>query len=430
MTRFMLLLFLLLIATQAQAAGQTCIDCHRDETPAAVRQWRQSAHGLAGVGCADCHGDDHEKILQGKAFVSAEVCGRCHKKALGEHRSSRHGQGLHSGWGCTRNMPDRNLTECQFCHQDGSSLPVSTVHCARFLKQSGPMRQAGCNRCHMVENSCGSCHANHLTDLALVRDPQVCAKCHMGPDHPQWEMWKTSQHGQVYKVRGAADGPDCQACHLPDGGHDVSRGITLSPAGKPHDRDAVAVERKEMLAVCARCHARSFAERELERGDLIRAQARALVDEAKAIIEDLADRDLLRPSLTDRTAHPLRGKALVLDGQMLYEDISHIERLFFKMQKYDFSKTWKGAFHQNPDYTHWYGNAELKMDLVDIRAEADRLLHLAGANQGPAIDADPDVSKPVDPTAELQRLKNRFDRGGMSAEAYKSEKKRLLDAWQ
>jgi len=402
-------------------AEQACLDCHTRETPAAVRQWQQSAHAPAAVGCEDCHGTDHDRMLTGKATVTAETCGKCHETALAEHRGSRHGQGLHSGWGCTRNMPDRKQTECAFCHQEGSSLPVSTVHCARFLKQSGEMRQNGCNRCHMVENGCGSCHSNHMTDLALVRDPQVCAKCHMGPDHPQWEMWSTSQHGQVFKVRGPDNGPDCQGCHLPQGGHDVSVGITVSPAGKPHPDSG---QREAMLEVCVRCHARDFAARELERGDGIRQQAQALVDEARQIIEDLDDRGLLQPGPGARPPHPLRGQTLVLDGQMLYEDISHIERLFFKMQKYDFAKTWKGAYHQSPDYTHWYGNAELKMDLADIRSEAERLR----SREAPRHEGA-ELAPAGDPTRELERLKRRFERGGMPEAEYRGEKKRLLDSW-
>jgi len=251
----------------------------------------------------------------------------------------------------------------------------------------------------------------------------------MGPDHPQWEMWKTTQHGQIYQVRGAADGPDCQECHLADGGHNVSKGITVTPGGKSLPPEQVLTERSKMLDVCSGCHGRSFAERELLRGDRIREQSKAIVSRARKIIEDLADRGLLEPGPADRPAHPLRGKTLVLDGQMLYEDISHIERLFFKMQKYDFAKTWKGAYHQNPDYTHWYGNAELKMDLVDIQAEAKRLLAAENAKKSQAV-APAGAGSEAGLTEELQRLKNRFSRGGMSEKDYQLEKKRLLEQWQ
>jgi len=36
-------------------------------------------------------------------------------------------------------------------------------------------------------------------------------------------------------------------------------------------------------------------------------------------------------------------------------------------------RTFQGAFHMNPDYQHWYGWAEMKRDLSEIRAEAKSL---------------------------------------------------------
>lgn len=412
---------LVLLAAPALAAQSDCQGCHEKISPAAVRHWRQSAHA-GKVDCAGCHGSDHEKLKTGEVKVSAETCGKCHPQAYRQHRSSRHGLGLHSGWGCTRNLPQRNQDECRFCHRKGSSLPVSKVQCARFLEQTSEMGALGCNRCHEVESSCASCHTDHQTDLRIVRDPRVCAKCHMGPDHPQWEMWETSRHGQLYLVGGSGSGPSCQDCHMPAGSHDVSTGITVSPAGKPHPEAQGQQARSAMLAICSKCHAPGFATRELAAGDRIRQQSQALVTKARGIIEKLADQSLLQPMPADRPAHPLRGKQLVLDGQMLYENISHIERLYFKMQKYDDAKTWKGAYHQNPDYTHWYGNAELKMDLVDIQAEARRLRQ-AAARTGPPAKVSPLAGI----EAGLKELKRRFDRGGMDADAYARQKRLLLD---
>lgn len=422
--KYLLILIFCLLFSSPAWAEDTCLSCHQQETPGTVVQWQESAHSAAGIDCAACHGSDHEKIIKGEARVTADRCGKCHQQAYGAHRQSRHGLSLHAGWGCTRNLPRRDATECQFCHQEGSTLPVSQVQCARFLKQSSAMGEVGCNRCHMVENACGSCHSNHLTDLELVRDPQVCAKCHMGPDHPQWEIWQTSQHGQIWKIRGDQDGPTCQRCHMPQGSHDVSTGITATPAGQTLADDLVAKRRETMLAICTGCHAPGFARLELERGDKVRLESQQLVAEARRVIEDLADRSLLRPMPDQRQPHPLLGQQLVLGGQMLYEDISGIERLFFKMKKFDFAKTWKGAYHQNPAYAHWYGNAELKMSLVDIKSEADRLMQVGRG----------DVTSPLEPakdaaTVELERLKKKFDRGGMSAEDYQAAKTRILQGW-
>lgn len=401
--------------------GEDCLGCHKEETPAAFGQWSNSAHAPAGVGCADCHGADHERLEAGGAPVDARTCGRCHREAYHQHTKSRHGMGLHSGWGCTRNLSGRDPLECRFCHEEGSTRPLSTVECSRFLTQTSEMGELGCNRCHQVENSCASCHTSHGTALDIVRSPQICAKCHMGPDHPQWEMWQTSLHGSLYASSGESLGPSCQTCHMQGGTHDVSKGLTMTPGGRLYPEDELEQRRTEMVAICTACHAERFVRRELERGDAIRLQSKAMVKEAEEIIWDLSDRGLLDPMPEDRPPHPLRGKTLVTDSQMLYENTSRIERLFFKMKKYDLAKTVKGAYHQNPAYTHWYGNAELKMDLIDIRSEASRLRRQGGAGAvAPAGSTGEDLEK------QLIILKKKFDRGAISAEEYGREKTRLL----
>jgi hydroxylamine dehydrogenase len=418
------LILLVLVAMSSfclTAAAEECLPCHREKTPAAVAQWAASAHGRAGIGCDRCHGKDHQKIEKGEARVDMKICGPCHQRALAEHQSSRHGMGLHSGWGCTRNLANRDPKECLFCHEEGSTAVKSGVQCARFLKQSSAMGELGCNRCHSVENSCASCHTNHGTELKIVRDPASCAKCHMGPDHPQWEMWQTSLHGTLYGTLGAAGGPTCQTCHMPKGSHDVSRGITMSSGGVPYPADKAKPARQEMISICSQCHASGLAARDLASSDEIRSQSLAIVKEAEKLIVDLHDRSLLDPMPAQRPPHPLSGQQLVLDSQMLYEDSSHIERLLFKMKKYDYAKTIKGAYHQNPAYTHWYGNAELKMDLVDIKGEASRLKKLGKVAKGEATFAA-DA-----PDERLRVLKKRLERGELSSEAYEREKSAILE---
>ena len=409
------------------ASASECMPCHEKETPAAVSQWRSSRHA-ENVFCETCHGTDHTAIIEGRSPVDAKVCGQCHEKAYQEHVSSKHGLGLHSGWGCTRNLNNRNPRECLFCHEEGSTLTISKIQCARFLTQSSEMGSLGCNRCHQVENSCASCHSNHITDLATVTKPEVCATCHMGPDHPQWEMWQTSRHGVLFTALGESAGPTCQFCHMPEGTHDVSFGITVTPAMNFVDQQR-EFRREEMLTRCTECHGKAFSERELTGGDAILKQSKMLIEEAETIIRDLADRDLLTPSLSERPPHPLRGRELVLDGQMLYEDISHVERLFFKMKKYDLAKTVKGAFHQNPAYTHWYGNAELKMTLADIKAEAAHLKSSANFKRF-AEEAHVEDSDYMLIEKELKVLKNKQKRGAISQEDYKHLKKELLEQLQ
>jgi hydroxylamine dehydrogenase len=404
------------LAPLAAFALEPCIPCHLEKTPASVAQWQGSAHARAKIGCEKCHGSDHEKIVRGEAKVDMKVCAPCHEKAFREHRASRHGMGLHSGWGCTRNLPKRKPGECRFCHQEGDEAPKSEVQCARFLKQSPEMEEIGCNYCHSVEESCDSCHSKHATDLKIVRDPNSCAKCHMGPDHPQWEMWQTSLHGTLNQSAGRAMGPDCQSCHMPKGTHNVSIGMTMNSGGVPYPAEKAKGARAEMVQICSGCHAPAFARRELERGDAVRSQSLAILKEAEQIVWDLNDRELLDPMPDSRPPHPLSGPKLVTDSQMLYEDTAHIERLFCKMKKYDYARTIKGAYHQNPSYTHWYGNAELKMDLVDIKSEAARLKERKKGE--PAASGTEDG---------LKVLKNKFERGALTPEAYEKEKAKLLE---
>jgi hypothetical protein len=150
--------------------------------------------------------------------------------------------GLHSGWGCTRNLPDCKKGECRFSHREGDEVAHSEVLCARFLKQSREMGEIGCNYCHSVEQYCNCCHTKHATDLKIVRDPNSCAKCHMGPG--------------------------CQSCHMPEGSHKVSIGMTMNSGGVPYPPQNGETGRAEMLKLCSGCHAPVFARREMERGAL------------------------------------------------------------------------------------------------------------------------------------------------------------------
>lgn len=407
--------FLLLIAIPVFAAEDTCLECHLDSL--AARQLASSAHA-GRLECADCHGTDHDSLEQGTQKVTARVCGRCHAAQLAAHQDSRHGKGLHAGWGCTRNQPERNRDECAFCHQQGDSRPLSTVQCARFLKQTTEMGQIGCNRCHSIEESCAVCHGNHITDARVVQDPAVCAKCHMGPDHPQWEAWQTSQHGTLFNTLGANQAPGCQQCHMPKGEHNVSLGLTAPPSSKPYADKVVAQERQNMLERCQTCHGRNFSQRDLAQADAVRQQTLALVDEARKLVQDLDDRGLLRPAPSQRPPHPHGGNQTVLDGNMLYEDLSTVEALYFRLYKYAAAKTIKGAYHQNPAYTHWYGNAEVKLLLSQIKSES---LHLQESVQ-PRVEQP--STTPVEP--ELERLQKRYHRGEMDDAGYREEKRRIL----
>jgi hypothetical protein len=425
-------IFMTIISATAYAATDPCIKCHEKETPGVVGYWKASAHSGAGVACARCHGSDEKASHDRKSIVEADICGGCHKEALREHRSSKHSIGMKTGQGCTRNLPRSRETmrTCDHCHEKDSSKPIVDSECAMFLAQSPEMQRQGCLSCHRVEERCDSCHTRHGTDTALAGRAETCGVCHMGPDHAQLEMWQTSMHGVLYAAGDTKGAPTCVTCHMEAGTHNVSLAIaTGSPA---HLREK---ERSAMVDICARCHTRKMAERSLQDADNIEEQSRSLVDEARQIVEALALDGLLVPDPSEREPHPLFGQGLVVGAHMLYENLSSIEAKYFRMKMFHYMSAFKGAFHQNADYSHWFGNAPLKLALSEIKSEAAALRQVstlqmrvdnmgrAGFGNAPGAKGEAERLK-----EDLRALKERFLKKELSKKEYRLQKKRLLDA--
>jgi hypothetical protein len=226
----------------------------------------------------------------------------------------------------------------------------------------------------------------------------------MGPDHAQLEYYESSKHGVIYAIEGKGfeDGgraPTCVTCHMPEGTHDVSQGITIGGAsqgkfigtvnsGLAYRRDPNGIlmneitpedfkrGRAKMVRICMNCHSNRFAEHKLSVADGTKVASDGIVGEAMKVIEDLYNDGLLNPMPDERPENPFVGYKLLLTGHQLYEQTSGIEALFFEMYKFDLIHTWKGAYHFSPDWSHWYGNAPLKMNLIHIKNEANHLRRL------------------------------------------------------
>ncbi len=421
-----LLALALILAFSATAyAADPCLKCHEEKTPAVVAIWRASAHFGASVGCADCHGTDREAAHAGRAKVDSAKCGACHEKQLASQGLGKHAMGLRSGRGCTRRSPETPAQKrsCALCHKAGTDVPYVETSCAMFLAQSPEMQRQGCGACHRVETGCDACHTKHSTDLRTASDPRTCGICHMGPDHPQYEAWSASVHGVLYAAKTpGAEAPTCVTCHMAGGSHNVSEGIATG-------RETCAAERETMLKRCETCHAGSFARRSLEDADKIALQGQGLVNEAHDIVAALAAEGLLVPSPADRPPHPLEGKSLVLGPQMIYENLSGAEALYFRLARFYYPTMFKSAFHQSPDYAHWYGNAMLKLTLSELKSEAASLRETAKLAR--RID---NLSGPLGTApsadglrAELRALKDRFLRGDITERDYKRRVSELLD---
>jgi hydroxylamine dehydrogenase len=348
--------------------AQTCEGCHRTLDPGIDLAWRKSVHYKVNVGCADCHGDDHEAVFAAKGKVSAGACGQCHDQVVKDYAGSAHAQ-----------------------------AEVIALSDARFIAQSTAMQDEGCMMCHATGTrfadgsvgGCNECHPGHEFSAEFARQPEACEVCHGGPDHPVSEAYRTSVHGTLYLLdRDAEKYPNCVSCHMPKGFHGHVANMTLGqvlngavledqyyPAipMKRISREEFDENRKEMLAVCAPCHGTRFSRESLERADQIKKDADQILAEARAVIQSLYDDKMLDPMPEDRRPNPVTGHALELGGQQLYEDTSEIEQAFFRLFKFYHPTTFKGAYHNSPDYTHWKGIVFMKMELDKIRSEAKKL---------------------------------------------------------
>lgn len=424
-TTCMLIGLLLLAPAMASAAeDNSCVDCHKLKTPGVVAYWQQSAH-YPKITCSQCHPGDAEANHKRTGIVKADTCGACHETALKEHRQSRHALGQKTGGGCTRNQPSTpELAQgCKLCHRPDTTEPITQVECGMFLAQSKEMQRIGCSSCHKVEASCDSCHTKHGTDLATAGAAETCGVCHMGPDHAQYEMWRSSIHGVLYSQKGDKAAPTCTTCHMGAAGHDVSASIAT---GKPAPE--AQASRALMLNICSACHSPAFSSRNLADADKVFSQSLALLTEGQGIVQEMAKEGLLMPAPQERPGHPIFGANFVIGPLMTYDDLSAPEAKFFRMMMFYFMSTYKGAFHQNPDYAHWYGNAPLKLTLGELKSERELLRRIKRLEQRMDNLSSGAPAPTGDLKSKLRALKERKLKGELTEDEYTKMQRELLGA--
>ena len=388
-------------AAAAYTASQ-CLTCHSETTPGIVKQFQSGAMGASGdVTCVDCHGSDHAAIEAADGAVPASTCAGCHPEQYAE-------------------FTVKNAAGYVNKHALGWTRMTAA---ARYMVMPEAQRYDMCERCHNIGivaadgsvGKCDSCHTRHVFSAEEAKEPAACGTCHMGPDHEQIDMWEKSKHGVVYtteKERPGGDpsrAPTCVTCHMPtlENGagepltHNVSTNLTVgtvaqgaavgNPATPPLtsvpmrtiSQQAFDQNRQKMLDVCTQCHGEGFAEKQLAVCDTVKADVDALLWDPVMRIRGLWYDGLLDPMPENRAPNPFYatpgpnlvndGHALVLGGQQLYGGTSEIEQWFFYTYKYDHVNTFKGAYHINPDYSHWFGWSEVNQDRDIIAGQESAL---------------------------------------------------------
>ena len=415
MKRLPALIFLAVLLAHGPAyAADQCVSCHEKVGPGQVADWRVSKHFENDISCVDCHGEDHTTADDARevSFPDEALCSECHEDQFEQFSKGKHNY----GWTSMNAMPVTHVEPdelmeggrgCGGCHNMG-------------IKSEAQKKEQLDKGYRYQNNSCDECHTRHSFSKKEALNPRACQQCHMGYDHPQWEMWSSSKHGSRYLTREVGDlpagaaAPKCQDCHMPEGSHNnhtawgflgvrlplpedpqwkadqvtilKALGVLNPETGEPTARlDAVkAVDlarldqasfdkyRGQMIKICTQCHSETYAKEQIGMGDSIMQKADRLMAEAIDIVAALYRDGLLERPDGYSFAYPDFLYFMRTGGKDMSK-VSFVEQVLFQMYMKHRMRTYQAFFHVNPDYAYWYGWAMMTKDLGEIK-ELDRTI--------------------------------------------------------
>jgi hydroxylamine dehydrogenase len=366
-----------------------CVECHTRSSPGIVNQHGLSAHAAAGVTCSDCHavGEDHfaamdhyETTITGSP-TSAQ-CEACHQAEVAQFERSRHGLPAHVAMVGTEGLTEEQLA---LYNRIEEITAVDSARNSLYHLEGPEIARFACHGCHDIGRpnpdgsvgNCTDCHLRHEFSLEQARHPETCGACHIGPDHPQWEIYQESPHGIAYLIHGddwnwdadpgtltSQDIPaaTCATCHMSGFGtqgttHDVGERLTWFLFQQISQRRPGWEENGErMRQVCRECHSTDFVADFYTDADALVDSVNELCVEGQAIYTELSGEGLLTPEPFDQ---PI---------DFVNFDLWH-----------HWGRTAKfGAWMQGPDYTQWHGAYELLRELAELRERAEDLREEAG----------------------------------------------------
>jgi hypothetical protein len=319
------------------------------------------------VTCIDCHeakADDHDAFMHQGALIATLVtpldCGECHQKEAREVGASYHahaGEILDSRDAYLAHVAAGEpaaILGCESCH--GAKVRIDPSSPNMLSRKSWPNSGIGRLNPDGSKGSCNACHTRHSFDKAQARQPESCSKCHLGPDHPQKEVYEESKHGNAYYTHlddmnlesdrwivgtDYFEAPTCATCHMSATimtpvTHDVGDRIswTLRPAVSTK-KDNWKSKRANMKAVCTSCHSSSFPDGHYYQFDAcVNLYNEKFAKPASEIMRIVQDNNLLENPASF-------GNKI----EWIYWEIWHHEGRRFR----------HGASMMGPDYTWWHG---------------------------------------------------------------------------
>lgn len=393
--------------------SKECITCHKKSSPALYQQWGQSKHFRGNVGCFECHAagkDDPDAIRHYDQIISIIVspkdCARCHSKEVEEFIGSHHSkagrilgsldnvlaevvegnQGFKSP-GFPEGVSAAAVSGCWQCH--GSEVKV--LPDGKLDPATWPNTGIGRINPDGSEGSCAACHSRHSFSAAQARYPDTCGKCHMGPDHPQKEIYEESKHGIAFFANADkmnldsekwivgedySAAPTCATCHMSATKnqpvtHDIGMRISWNNRPvvsiRPEVSDAKMglpgkdvpwhKRRADMKDVCMNCHNKQW------------------VDNFYVQYDQLIE------LYNEKFAKP--GQKLYALAKPLLRPIkfgNKLDFIWFELWHHEGRRARHGASMMGPDYTHWHGTYEVAKNfyseyIPELQELAEKHLH-------------------------------------------------------
>ena len=367
---------------------------HLDEVEANLRSMGLLAEGqaLTQVGCVDCHmgvGVQAGNHMSDLRMTDAAACGQCHVRQFAERESERD----------TITWPNGEWPAGRPSHALSMLANYETAIWAGMAEREVA---EGCTMCHTTQTTCNQCHTRHEFSAAQARKPEMCANCHNGVDHNEFENYMLSRHGLIYQTNGSEwdweaplseaftsagyNAPTCQTCHMGVDGeysHNLVQAVRWGFAPMPSiaenlDHPWFTERRALWVTTCTQCHSASFAESYLDMMDQGTIQGLDLVRQAGEVMQALYDEGLLIGQATNRPSPPAPDvdepggffNVFWTDGN----NPTAVDYTYSLMRFQQLMRHFKGLAHVNPGgFTYTHGWAELIGSLVRIKDEDSRL---------------------------------------------------------
>jgi hydroxylamine dehydrogenase len=370
-----------------------CVECHNRTTPGIVEQYGLSTMAAAEVSCQNCHevqadypgSVEHEGTYVLQSPTTAR-CEQCHVQEVRQYNQSRHGVPAYVAYAGAESLDAEQL-------QRYESIPEAAPDPNRqrnslYALEGPQVTRLACEVCHNIGKpaqdgsvgQCQKCHLRHKFSLEQVRKPETCNACHIGPDHPQWEIYQESAHGIAYATDGdrwnwesepgtltVSDfpAPTCAICHMSGFGttgttHDVGDRLTWYLFAPISDRRPSYQDNQiRMQGVCLTCHNQVFVDDFYSAASAATGAVNDWVKQSDEIVAPLQEQGLMTSQPFDQP----------------------IDFTYFELWHH-WGRTAKfGAWMQGPDYTQWHGAYEVLSDLAELKEAASSMLSEAGAGQ-------------------------------------------------